>query len=202
MQISTFIRSWLTRIRHASKGLDSRERCRHYSSGLSDCLEEPSEMGHYWMIAGYCRLKFQQPSVLDVGCGRGLLEEKLRAVSYSSYTGMDISMPALKKARQRIQPSCQLICADLLNPPIRKHFDVVIFNESLIPGMPITDILRRYFGLLTADGRIIMSLFNGRNRALTRPVWEEIRRSFQMEDATDLENLPSRKSWTIALLAP
>jgi SAM-dependent methyltransferase len=159
-------------------------------------------MGHYWMIAGYCGLKFQQPSVLDVGCGRGLLEEKLRAVSYSSYTGMDISMPALKKARQRIQPSCQLICADLLNPPIRKHFNVVIFNESLIPGMPIIDILRQYFGLLTADGRIIISLFNGRNRVATRPIWKEIGRSFQVEDATELENLPSQKSWTIALLAP
>src|SRR2546425_420369 len=101
---TAFIRAWLTRIRHVSTGLDSRERCRHYSSGLSDCLEEPSEMGHYWMITGYCR--------------------------------------------------------------------------------------------------IIMSLFDGRNRTATRPIWEEIRRRFQVEDATQLENMPSRKSWTIALLAP
>ncbi len=52
-------------------------------------------------ILGYCQ--FLNPaSILDAGCGEGLLAEKLKILPYKSYLGMDVSKEAIAIATKRL----------------------------------------------------------------------------------------------------
>lgn len=195
------MKSFVNRIRRGRKPGDEQWN-RQYTDGDWNFLEGLDEVARYWVAVGYCASRFQRPAILDVGCGTGLLEEKLRRLPYSSYFGIDISESALKQARSRIPAVCRLVCADARNFVIAETFDVIIFMEALIPGMPVVDILKRYCPRLRPSGRLLVSMFDGRNRKATVPVWKEIQGQFRIEDTTRVENLPSSKSWTIALLAP
>ena len=195
------MKSWVNRIRRRREPGDEQWN-RQYSDGEWNFLEALDEVARYWVAVGYCASRFRRPSILDVGCGTGLLEEKLRCLPYSSYLGIDISEAALKQARSRIPAACRLVCADARNFAVAETFDVIIFMEALIPGMPVVDILKRYCPMLRPDGRLLVSMFDGRNRKATVPLWKQIREQFRIEDTTRVENLPSSKSWTIALLAP
>ncbi len=171
-----------------------------YSEGKWDLLSGMDEMARYWIVAGYCS-QVQLPAILDVGCGPGVLEERLRLLPYGSYTGIDISKTALRAARSKIPESCRLVCADFHEIALRDHFDRIVFMESLESDSPVGSILSNYVSLLTANGRIVISLFDGAQRNATGRFWKEVRNGFHIEDATRVENLPTGKSWTIASIA-
>lgn len=175
---------------------------REYSGGRWDLLKQADEMARYWIAAGYCAQKFERPSVLDVGCGVGLMEERLRPLPYSFYLGIDFSLEALEEMLRRPGPERRVACADMFRFWVRRKFDVVLFMEALEPGMPAAEILKLYRDLLNPGGRIIVSMFDGRNRAASAPAWKSIGEEFQIEDVFEIENLPTRKSWKVGLLAP
>jgi 2-polyprenyl-3-methyl-5-hydroxy-6-metoxy-1,4-benzoquinol methylase len=198
MKYTTWIRQWLRpRPADSATGWDQE-----YFSGHWEFLDQVDEMGRYWIVAGYIARCFGRPSVLDIGCGIGLLEEKLRLLPYSSYTGVDISIAALKQARTRMPASCKLICADFQCLALTESYDVVVFMEVFLPGMPVASTLEKYCGRLRERGRIIFSLFDGRDSRSTQPVWKELRENFRIEDVVRISHLPTEKSWTIGLLAP
>ncbi|HEV8130582.1 MAG TPA: class I SAM-dependent methyltransferase [Acidobacteriota bacterium] len=195
------LRSWMNRRRQLTNEKSAADWNQEYLGGQWEFLSKWEEMGRYWIIAGYCAL-LSRPSVLDIGCGTGLLEEKLRLVPYSSYTGVDISETALRKARSRIPPACQLICTDFLNSCLRKKYDIIVFNEVFLPGMRAVEILEKYFKFLSQGGRIVLCAFDGRNHKAREPFWKEIRQHLNVEDCSRIEHLESHKRWTIALIAP
>ena len=196
------MRSWIRRLRPIRENSIATEWNRQYSTGRWDFLADLEEMARYWIVAGYCANRFERPAVLDIGCGVGLLEEKLRSVPYSVYTGVDISTDALKEGRARMPKSCRLVCADFLNFFVTDRYDAIVFMGVFLPGMPASEILKRYCDFLRPGGRIILCEFDGRDRKTAIPMWNEVKKSFQLEDAIRVENLPSEKSWTIGLLAP
>lgn len=195
------LRSWLTaalRPRRAPS-IDWNE---HHRSGLKEFLGDLEEIARYWVLTGYCASRFAHPDVLDVGCGAGILEEKLRRIPYRTYTGLDISEEALDRARVALPASCRLVRADMMTFDPAEQYDAIVFNESVIPGMPVVEIVARYSRHLRPGGRVLFSLFDGRDRRNTIPVWDELTRHFTVEDSVRVENLPARKSWTVAMLDP
>jgi hypothetical protein len=62
-------------------------------------------------------------------------------------------------------------------------------------------VIRQYFKMLRPGGKILLSLFDGRDRKATSGAWEEVKRSFQIEDMTRIENVTSEKAWTIAWIS-
>lgn len=195
------LHSWLAGMRRPRPG-PAIDWQAHYRSGLKDFLRDPDELARYWILTGYCAARFSNPDVLDVGCGTGILEEKLRRIPYRTYTGLDISADALDRARAALPASCRLVRADLLTFAPDQRYDAVIFNESVIPGMPAVEIVARYGGCLRPDGRVLFSLFDGRDRRHTLPLWRELTEHFAIEDSVRIENLSAAKSWTIALVDP
>jgi len=130
------------------------------------------------------------------------MEEKLRLLPYSRYLGIDFSLNALLQFRNSRDYTPRLVCADLNDFWVTEKFDAIVFMEAFEADMPIPQTLERYCAFLRPKGRLILSMYDGENKTATTRMWGKIRESFKVEDATQVENLPTQKSWKIALLAP
>ena len=192
------LRSWVSG-GHGVKGRSRDDWNQQYSTGQWDFLGSMDEMSRYWVGTGYCS-RIPDPSVLDVGCGTGLFEEKLRLLPYSSYLGVDFSIDGLKAARKRMPASCRLVCADMTTFEASAKFDIITFMDLEWPPLSVS-VMRRYAGMLRPGGKILLSLFDGRNKKASVMVWEEVKRNFRVEDMTRVENIPSDKQWTVAWIS-
>jgi hypothetical protein len=61
--------------------------------------------------------------------------------------------------------------------------------------------MQRYGRMLRPGGRMLLSLFDGRNRKTTLGAWEEVKRRFTIEDMTRVEHLSTGKRWTMPWIA-
>ena len=120
-------------------------------------------------------------SILDAGCGEGLLAEKLKILPYKSYLGMDVSREAIAIATRRLgDDRSRFTVADAWAFETDEHFDVIVFNQSLYYLTDPAGILKKYRAMLNPGGRIIVSMVDN---ARTRAVWRLIDPVFGIEDA-------------------
>src|SRR3972149_11693837 len=68
---------------------------KRYKDGAWDRLRKSEELARYSLIVGYTHFFVKGGSILDVGCGEGILYEKLGKGYYSRYFGMDVSTVAI-----------------------------------------------------------------------------------------------------------
>ncbi len=72
---------------------------------------------------------YQNPRVLDVGCGSGRIGEFVLEAGTAHYVGIDFSEPMLDLARSRLEPlgdRVVLTLGDFLETPVAAPFDVVL----------------------------------------------------------------------------
>ncbi len=72
---------------------------------------------------------YQQPRVLDVGCGSGRIGEFVLEAGTSHYVGVDFSEPMIELATSRLArfgERVELLTDDFLTAPIDGTFDVVL----------------------------------------------------------------------------
>ena len=72
-------------------------------------------------------------SVLDIGCGTGVLFPYYLARGVSSLVGVDFSPKMAAIAAENVKgiPSCEVLCEDALSLPFRGEFDVcVVYNAG------------------------------------------------------------------------
>jgi 2-polyprenyl-3-methyl-5-hydroxy-6-metoxy-1,4-benzoquinol methylase len=71
-------------------------------------------------------------AVLDVGCGEGLLADRLGARGYT-VSGVDISPSAVDRARLRCAAHARvhIAVADVLAQPLPGRFDIIVLSEIL-----------------------------------------------------------------------
>jgi 2-polyprenyl-3-methyl-5-hydroxy-6-metoxy-1,4-benzoquinol methylase len=70
-------------------------------------------------------------SLLDVGCGEGVLQRRLRALGYARYLGIDSSEEAIARAQTERDARTEFRCADAETYMPQDRFDVIVFNEVL-----------------------------------------------------------------------
>lgn len=153
---------------------------REYRAGQWEYLRKMDSLAGLVSILGYC--DFLKPaSILDAGCGEGLLAEKLKLLNYTSYLGLDVSREAIALATKRLgDDRSRFTVADAWAFETGERFDVIVFNQSLYYLLDPAGILRKYSSLLNPGGRIIVSMVDN---ARTRAVWRLIDPVIRIEDA-------------------
>jgi 2-polyprenyl-3-methyl-5-hydroxy-6-metoxy-1,4-benzoquinol methylase len=152
---------------------------REYKDGSWDYLGTMDNLGGLVSVLGYCQ--FLNPaSILDVGCGAGLLAAKLKVLPYEAYLGIDLSAEAVAQARAVADARTAFAVSGAEEFHIDRRFDVIVFSQILNyidnPGA----LLARYAKYLAPNGRLIVSMYaSGRTRA----AWNLIERTMAVEDA-------------------
>lgn len=157
-----------------------------------DWLNDLDELGRYAMIAGYIRRLKPGGSVLDVGCGVGLLQQQL-AGGYTRYLGIDISVESLKMARLRQNASTHFLVADgaTFVPPYA--VDTVVFNECLYYFEHPFEVVAHYRSFLKRQGLVIISMYH---ETTPRRIWAGLSQRFRLVDGIRLEHVTG-KGWTV-----
>ncbi|MDB5281459.1 MAG: Methyltransferase type 11 [Bacteroidota bacterium] len=179
---------------HLVKGSPERLDLK-YKTGHWDYLREIPELAHYSIIAGYFQFLKKGGSVLDIGCGEGLLQERIGRDNYSGYSGFDLAAEGITRAKAKEDDKTSFAVADMNTYTTSKTFDVIIFNE-VIYYSNVLNTLIRYSAFLKPDGIFILSNFSNQNEKIG---WEEIYRHFHCHDETTLFNKIG-SGWVVKVL--
>lgn len=151
-----------------------------YRSGQWDYLRRMDSLAGLISILGYCQY-LNPASILDVGCGEGLLAEKLKVLPYTSYLGIDVSREAIASATARLGDArSRFAVADAASFRDDARHDVIVFNQSLYYLPDPAGIMAHYRAQLAPQGRIIVSMTHN---ARTRAAWPLVESVLEIEDA-------------------
>jgi 2-polyprenyl-3-methyl-5-hydroxy-6-metoxy-1,4-benzoquinol methylase len=104
--------------------------------------------------------EYEQPRVLDVGCGSGRIAEFVLEAGASHYVGIDFSEPMIEMARLRLQrygDRAELRIEDFLEASLDGEFDVIL-ALGLFDYLPNAEqFSRRMFELCAPGGCVVGS---------------------------------------------
>jgi len=162
-------------------------------------LHGVQQLARYSVIAGYLRALKRGGCLLDVGCGEGILLERLGAGDYAKFVGIDLSQTAIERAQKRHRGAgVAFMQADARNFVPEDAFDAIVFNEVLYYFDDPLAVAQRYRAWLKGDGLFIASLYAGSDRA--RAIGRLLRTTYPCID--ELEITSRARSWIIHVMAP
>jgi len=156
-------------------------------------------LSRYSIIAGYVGYLGGAPRILDVGCGNGLLMERLAPLAHT-YVGCDYAFSAVEQASRRAHAGATLVAADAARLPFKAAcFDVVICNEVLY-YLESSATLPALLRLLRPGGRLIVSMND--TGGTPDPAWRSVKEHTLVEDMVTVTHASSGETWRVALLRP
>lgn len=174
---------------------------KEYADGAWDYLADLPELGRFSVLAGYCQSLSVKPRILEIGCGEGLLPERLCHARVASYTGVDISERAITRAAEKALPDASFITADAAGFEPSGTYDLILFTECLEYFDDPLAVVQRYEGSLTKDGHFLVSMFVGTDTNRTARIWKMLAQRYAAVDETRVTNA-HRLSWIIRVLRP
>jgi 2-polyprenyl-3-methyl-5-hydroxy-6-metoxy-1,4-benzoquinol methylase len=161
-----------------------------YENGEWRFLTNIEELGHYSIIQGYLLYYEKTESILDVGCGEGVLQQRLNKVGYGRYVGIDLSEQAISIARMNENVTTRFMQVRAENFKTEEKYDAIIFNEILYYFDDPISLLQHYEQYLSKDGIIIISMCV--HRRSTR-IWEKLSSKYSFLDDTKIYNRTGNK---------
>lgn len=173
-----------------------------YASGHLDYYGDLDELARYSILVGYLgwiagRMPDRPPSVLDVGCGTGLLRERLDAAAISAYVGLDLSETAIAQAQACGHPRSRFLVGDVSALDL-DTFDVVVLNEVLYYAPDPEVFLGHIRGVLGPQGFLLVSMWRHPG---DRTVWRKLAETFHVVDRVQVRNRGNSvnpRGWMIA----
>lgn len=180
-----------------------------YRGGRWDFLRDLPESGRYGIIGMWLSLNDALGSVLDIGCGEGLLYERLKPMGIRRYVGVDLAPAALEFAD--IDPAvASLRAGDMhtFTPEEGETFSAVVFNEVLHFARDPAAVVSRFVPFLDENGVMAISMYSpkrlesGANRLIAR-TWEATNGP-EWEVLDDYRLTSDRKNvtWRLRLVKP
>ncbi len=148
-----------------------------FSTGQWDYLDNTTEDVVYDFLKKYSN----NGDILDLGCGSGNTGSELDAATYQSYTGVDVSHHAVRRASTRSeintrQHKNEYVCADIAHYVPAKQYDIILFRESIfyIPKSKIASVLERYCSYLRESGVFVVRMCDKKKyKAIVRLIESE-----------------------------
>jgi len=101
-------------------------------------------------------------TLLEMGCGSGRIARRL-ARPDRPVTGIDISLPMLRRAKRQVNPHCTFACMDMLTPAFSAPFAAILIPYNtlnlLTSEEKILHCLNGCREILQAGGRLLLQLF-------------------------------------------
>ena len=185
-------RSWL-RLNQVRR---RRRWNRQYAAGEWSWLARPGELARYGVVSMYALELKPGGKVLDVGCGEGLLRDRLHPRAFSEYVGVDFEEP-IRRAAPRIDDRTRFVVADMNFFVADAAFDTIVFNESLYLFRDVAGALLRYESFLAPGGILVVSMHGG---AKTDEIWRLLTDRYPVLDTVSITNRDG-STWTCQALA-
>lgn len=168
-----------------------------YGDGQWEYMRHLDECARYSAIVGYFQYLKPGGAILDIGCGEGILNERLRR-TYSRYVGVDISKSAIEKCARGGSRS-EYVAADATEYVPQGLFDAIVFNEVLYYFEEPLEVLDRYRLNLKPDGIFILSFYALSRRSAA--VWKKVRSRYHLLHEVKISTV-SEKTWICDVVAP
>ncbi|WP_432411371.1 class I SAM-dependent methyltransferase [Rasiella sp. SM2506] len=166
---------------------------KQYRSGRWQNLKSDLEASRYFKIKeDLLAFAPKKPNILDIGCGDGVLNERLGDFPFSYFLGVDFSSESIKQAQDKNLPNSEFEHCDVLHFVPKRTFDAIIFNESFyyIPDTEKSRVLQHLLDNLSEDGVLIVSIFRDGPGC-----WEFFKENKNLKEV-DFETIKTSKEMT------
>jgi 2-polyprenyl-3-methyl-5-hydroxy-6-metoxy-1,4-benzoquinol methylase len=171
-----------------------------YAAGRWDYLADLSELARFSVLAGYiCHLK-PGGTVLDTGCGQGVLMRRLPSSSYSKYVGIDLSGSAISVAREHANEHSTFVVANCEEYSPAEQFDVIVFNEVLCCLRDPLRTVERYVQSLNPGGLLLVSLCTAARGSDT--LLRQLERRYATVDQVRVVHSGRKVTWVCTAFRP
>ena len=127
-------------------------------------------------------------SILEIGCGTGLLTElAAQNIAFSSYTALDI-VPECENFIKSINPKIEFVSNDIEKyiDEVDKKFDLIISNASLQWIENLSELIKKLVEKINPNGMLLFSTFGREN---FREIYYVIGKTLQYLSKSELETL-------------
>jgi SAM-dependent methyltransferase len=169
---------------------------RQYAAGEWTWLSRPGELARYGVLTAYALELKPGGKLLDVGCGEGLLRDRLHPAAFSRYVGIDFEEP-IRRAIRRADERTQFLVADMNFFVPDVVFDTIVFNESLYIFRNVREGMKRYEEFLAPDGVFLVSMHGGERQ---QDIWQLLAQRYPVLDEVSITSRDGSK-WTCKALA-
>jgi 2-polyprenyl-3-methyl-5-hydroxy-6-metoxy-1,4-benzoquinol methylase len=163
-------------------------------------LTDVHEIASQSVLAGY--VKYLEPkTILDLGCGPGLMREAIDGANFRQYTGVDPTISAIESARAKTSADWRTsyIVGDPMDDDLSLvSADVVICSDVLYQVPSPYLFLLAADALLRPGGHLLTSMWRHPGDTV---LWDMVDRQFDLVDRVtvrDPANRDAPRGWTIA----
>ena len=173
-----------------------------YRSGKWGYLWSDDELPRYALLSAYLRQRCPDGSILDLGCGEGILCDRLWPGSFRQYLEVDISAEAVDRAKQLNQPRASYECADVeqYHTAEGQTFDAVVFNEVLYYFRDPVAVATRFAQDLSPQGILVASMYEPSMKTI-RGAIATLDQTFSWAQQYSVSHMDSGKVWIIKVWA-
>jgi len=129
-----------------------------YQAHRWDYMRGLVESPRYAVLIGYMQNLNQRPSVLDVGCGSGLLRARIGDMPLERFVGIDHSATAIAEANAHEYQRTEFKVVSAPSAELGA-FDVVVCNEMLYYVTDLGEFFDRIAAVLKPNGHLLCSIW-------------------------------------------